>query len=229
MMSGKWKARLAVTALMLVAGLGCNPILLTAYLFNNEDPKSNAEYPLKPQPKHEKDEVKVVILTSCAPGISSEMIGIDRLLASEIIPLLETRCVENKEKVTVLKSAPLDTYKKQNPDWRQRHPKEIGEYFKANYVIDIEVLDISIYAPGTRRELLRGHAKVAVAAYDMSKQLNEPSFSPPEFNIEFPKTHDVPVIEEPTSTFRQRFVKRIAQDLVLPFTAHTSNQRVLVD
>jgi hypothetical protein len=228
-MSGKWKARLLVTALVLVAGMGCNPVLLLGYLIDNDDPKAKAEYPLKPQPKHEKEEVKVVVLTSCAPGISSEMIGIDKLLSTEIIPLLETRCTENKEKVKVLKSAPLDKYKRENPDWRSKQPVEFGEYFKADYVIDIEVRDISLYEPGTHRELMQGRATVQVTAYDMSKPLKEPSFAPPEMNFEFPKGHPVLVLDEPVTTFRQRFIKRIANDVVLPFTAHTSNQRIMVD
>src|SRR5258708_32626466 len=110
-MSGIWKARLAVGMLVLAGAMGCNPILLTSYLFNKDDPRMPAEYPLKPRPKHEKEDIKVVVLVSCTPGgISPEMIGVDRLLASEIIPLLEARCVENKEKVVVLKSTPIDKY-----------------------------------------------------------------------------------------------------------------------
>ena len=228
-MSNIWKARLTVSVLVVAASMGCNPILLTSYLFNNADPKTQAEYPLKPRPKHEKEEVRVVILTSCAPGISPEMIGVDRLLALEMIPLLEARCLENKEKVTVLKSAPVDKFKKDEPEWRSKHPVEIGKIFNADYVIDIEVLDVGIYEPGTRRELMKGRAKIAVAAYDLSKPLKEPSFNPPEFNFEYPRTHPVSSGDEPASTFRQKFVKRIAQDLVIPFTAHTSNQSVMVD
>lgn len=226
-MKGMWKARLMVMGLVIVAGMGCNPILLTAYLFDHDEPKSKPDFALKPRPKHEKEEVKVLVLTSSVPGVSPEMIGIDRLLALEIIPLLEAQCLENKEKLSVLKSAPIDKYKKENPDWRNKHPMEIGEYFHADYVIDIQVLDIAIFEPGTRRELMKGRANVAVAAYDMSKPLKEPAYNPSEFNFEFPKTHPVSVVDEPVSTFRQRFVKRIASDLVIPFTAHTSsNQRV---
>jgi hypothetical protein len=228
-MSNKWKARLMVLTLGVIAGMGCNPILMTAYLFNNDDPKMPADFALKPQPKHEKEDVKIVVLTSCAPGITPEMIGVDRLLAAEFIPLLEARCRENKEKVTVLKSAPIDEYKKNEPEWRNQHPTEIAKHFKADYVIDIEVLDIEMFEPGTRREQMKGRAKVAVAAYDLSKKLKEPAYNPPEFNFEYPKTHMVSRFDEPPSTFRQKFIKRIAADLVLPFTQHKANQAVMVD
>src|SRR6266545_58473 len=140
--TNKWKARLAVALLAVVAGAGCNPILLLGHLINSDDPKLKAEFPLKPRPQHEKQEVRVVVLTSCPPTDSPEMVGIDRLLAAEFIPLLEKRCLENKEKVVVLKSKAVDEFKKDNPNWRSMSPYDIGKHFKdADYVIDIEVLN----------------------------------------------------------------------------------------
>ncbi len=220
---------LALAAVCASAGCNANPIMLMAYLLNNDDPKTKAEFPLKPRPKHEKEEVKVVLLTSCATDLSPDMVGVDRLLAAEFIPLLESRCLENKEKVKVLKSQPIEAYKRDNPDWRNQSPYEIGENLKADWVIDIEVLDISIYEPNTNRELMQGRATVAVRAYDLSKPLREPAFSPPEYNIIYPRGHPVSRYDERSSTFRQKFVKRMVQDLVLPFAAHTSQQKVVVD
>ena len=228
-MRKKWLSRVVLFSLLVVACTGCNPILLMSYLFDNSNPKTVAEFPLKPRPKHEKEEVRVVVLTSCAPGLSVDMIGIDRLLAAEFIPLLEARCLENKEKITILKSQPIDAYKKDNPEWRGQHPMEIGKFFKADYVIDIEVLSIDIYEPGTRRELMKGRSKIAVMAYDMSKPLKEPSYNPPESNFEYPRTHPVSRYDMPVSTFRQKFVKRIAEELAVPFAAHTTSQSVMVD
>jgi len=228
-MRGIWKTRLGVGLLALVSLMGCNPLLLTAYLFNKSDPRMPAEYPLKPQPKREKEEIKVVVLTSCVPGLSPDMIGVDRLLAAEFIPLLEKRCIENEEKVIVFKSSPIDAYKRDNPDWRRQSPYDIGKHLDANYVIDLEVLKIDLYEPGTRQELLKGRATVAVSCYDLSKKLKDPDFNPPEFNFEYPRGHEVPKSDVPLSTFRQKFVRRMAQELVLPFTAHTSNQKVNID
>ena len=222
-------SRVVLFSLLVVACTGCNPILLMSYLFDNNNPKTKAEFPLKPRPKHEKEEVKVLVLTSCAPGLSPDMIGIDRLLAAEFIPLLEARCLENKENIKILKSAPIDAYKKENPEWRGQHPMEIGKYFKADYVIDIEVLSIGMFEPGTQRELMKGRAKIAVMAYDMSKPAKEPAYNPPESNFEYPRTHEKSRYDMPVSTFRQKFVKRIAEELVVPFAAHTTGQSVMVD
>ena len=226
-MTNKWKARLAVALLAVVAGAGCNPILLLGHLISSDDTgKLKAEFPLKPRPQHEKQEVRVVILTSCPPTSSPEMFGIDRLLAAEMIPLLEKRCLENKEKVSVLKSKAVDEFKKDHPNWRSMEPYDIGKHFKdVDYVIDIEVLNVSIFEQGTHDQLMRGRAKVRVAAYDLSKSLPDPVYNT-EFIDVYPGTAEVSVNDEPYSTFRLKFIKHLAAKLVLPFAAHSSRDKL---
>ncbi len=228
-MTNKWKARLAVGLLAVIAGAGCNPILLLGHLVNNDDPKLKPEFALKPKPGHEKKEVRVVVLTSCPPSANlADWAGIDKMLAAEFIPLLEQRCAENKEKVTVLKSKPVDDFKKETPNWRSMSPVDIGKKFGADYVIDIEVLSISIFEKGTHQQLMRGRAQVGVAAYDTSKPLPDPVFNA-ELNDLYPGAAEVSVNDEPYSTFRQKFVKHIAGKLVIKFAAHTSREKVNLD
>ena len=147
-----WTAPLifGLTALLVSAGLGCNsnPIILLSYLLNNGDPKMDAEFPLKPRPKHEKEEVKVVVLISCGSAYSPDMIGIDRSTRRRIHPGCSNAVARRTRSwCSVLKSQPIDTYKRENPDWREMHPVDIGKKFGADYVIEIEVLEMSIYEP----------------------------------------------------------------------------------
>jgi hypothetical protein len=146
-----------------------------------------------------------------------------------VLPLLEQRCAENKERIAVVRPDQLEQYKKENPKWRSQHPKEIGAFFKADYVIGIEVLESSIFETSKSRELLRGRAKISVTAFDMSKPLKEPDYDWPEFTFEFPRTHPVAESEESLSSFRKRFLKSVGADLVRPFTVHSRPQRVMVD
>jgi hypothetical protein len=223
--TNKWKARLAVALLAVIAGAGCNPFLLMGHLINSDDPKQKAEFPLKPRPKFEKEEVRVLVLTSTPPTDSPEMVGIDRLLAAEFIPLLEARCAENKEKVVVKKLKLVDDFKKETPNWRSMTPYEIGKQFHADYVIDIEVLNISIFEPRSNRQLMRGRAQVGVAAFDMSKTLPDPVFTT-ELPVVYPGAAEVSVNDEPYSTFRHKFVKHLATQLVIKFSAHSSGQKI---
>jgi hypothetical protein len=170
-----------------------------------------------------------MVLASAVPDASIEMIGVDRLLAAEFIPLLEKRCTENKELVSVLKSLPVDKYKNEHPDWKSQSPYDIGKHFKADYVIEIEVLKISLYEPKTNQQLLKGRANVRVTVFDLSKPLKEPVYSPPEFSFEYPHGFSADANDEPTTAFRQKFIKQIAKELSIEFTAHTSNQKVNLD
>ena len=228
-----WKMPLFLGVLAFVVGVsaGCNsnPIILIEYLLSDGDPKTDAEYPLKPRPKHEKEEVKVLVMTSCGGSSNADMIGVDRLLATEFIPVLEARCKDNKELVTVLKTQPLADFKRENPDWREMHPMDIGKKFGADYVIDIEVLEFSIIEPRTNQELMRGRSTVCMKAYDMSKSLREPAFRPVDYTFEYPKTHPIDRGEKSPARFRQDFVKKMAFDLVTPFTANTAQDKVSVD
>lgn len=212
--------------LAVVTSAGCNPLLLLGYLSDTEDPKTNAKFPLKPAKGHEKEEVRVVVLTSCAPDDPS-MMNIDRMLAAEFIQLLEKRCADNKENVKVLKSSVIDEFKRNTPNWRNMSPYEIGKKFNgANYVIDIEVLRISTVEPKSQNQLMRGRAQVAVAAFDLSKPLAEPAYNPPEMPFVYPSVAAVSINDIPASTFRQEFVRNMAKSLVNEFTAHTTNDRL---
>ncbi len=220
-----------VAALFAGTGCGSNPIVLVAYLLNNGDPKSSAEYPLKPRPKHEKEEVKVVVLASCDPSCMSEadLIGIDRMVGSEFISLLESRCKDNKELVTVLKTQALDDFKRKHVDWKAMHPIEIGKQLKADYVIEIEVVTVSIYEPRSQHQLYKGQATISVKAYDTSKQNQDPAFNPAEFNIDYPPGRPVSSDDMQLTTFRQKFTKYIAAKLVIKFADSTAEQKVPTD
>jgi hypothetical protein len=72
---------------------------------------------------------------------------------------------------------------------------------------------------------MRGRAQVGVAAYDMSKPLSDPVFTT-ELPIVYPGAAEVSVNDEPYSIFRHKFVKHIAAQLVIRFSAHSSGQKI---
>jgi hypothetical protein len=231
--SKKWKARLGVALLAVIAGMGCNPILFMGYLINGqEDPKMPAEFPLKPKPEKEKEPVKVVVLTSyplqSGDPRGADMIGADKLLAIEFISLLQARCAENKENVVIKASQIVENFKRDHPEWSRMSPNEIGKKFDADYVIDIEIISISISDPKDR-DLLRGRANISMACYDTSKPLDEPAYNPTELNFEYPKAYPVSRSDQPVSAFRKAFFKQMASQMVLRFSAHTSQQKVSID
>jgi hypothetical protein len=191
-----------------------------------EEVRGKPKFPLKPRTNGLDQEVRVVALLSCAPAVTPEYAGFDRLVSVEFAKCLEDRCAENKQIVKVVKPAEMEAYKKENPEWRGVHPTEIGRKFQADYVIDVEILDVALFEPGTRREQMRGNATIAQTVYDLSQNGREPAFSPPDFDVVFPLKQVVSRNDLPVSLFRSQFVKHLAEQLVIPFTGRSQIERL---
>src|SRR4051812_13590611 len=107
-------------------GLGCggmNPFVFIPHLLNGGDAKAPAEFPLVVPPK--KTEAKVVVIVSARMGMSPDLAGVDRMLNAELVRILDARMKENEQKVQVLKTQVLDTYKSENPNWRTVSPQDL--------------------------------------------------------------------------------------------------------
>ncbi len=210
------------------AGCGMNPFLIPEILWGGRESRVPAEFPFKVPAKHE--DAKVVVLVSSKAGLPSDLSGVDRILNVELIKILDARLKENEEKVFVLKTKLIDDYKAEHTNWRTSHPYDTGKSFAADYVVDVEILEMDLFKPGGRGQWLQGRATVSVNAYDLSKPLKDPAFKW-EYSVEYPKDREIEVeTRSQVSTFRQKFVERIAFDVSLKFTSSTSDhQRKLMD
>ncbi|WP_157368888.1 hypothetical protein [Zavarzinella formosa] len=204
-------------------GCGTNPFLIPEILFGGREARSLAEFPFKVQPKHE--DAKVVVLVSSKPGLPSDLSGADRKLNVELMQVLDARLKENEEKVQVLKMPKIDEYKSEHPNWRSAHPYDIGKNFSADYVVDVEIIDMDLYKPNSQGQWLQGRAAISVNAYDLSKSVRDPAFHS-DYNVEFPKGREIEVENRSQiSGFYQKFVSRIAFDISLKFTSSTTDHQ----
>jgi hypothetical protein len=209
-------------------GLGCggmNPFLLP-YIFSGGQSKTPAEFPLSPHGKNK--DVKVIVFVSSKVGLQPDLAGVDRMLNAELIQVLDARVKENEEKVQVLKMPKIDDFKSENPNWRSVHPYDIGRTIAENtdYVIDVEILEMDLYKPGSRGQWLQGHATVGVTAYDLAKPLKEPAYKQ-DFTFEFPQGRELEVeTKAQVSAFRMKFVQRIASDISIKFSATSPQRRI---
>ena len=219
------RGRLLVGVLIIAALGGCNPLTAIWYLVGAPEEKFAPEVALTP-PKGKK-EAKVVVLISCAPGLSPEFIGIDRMLASEFNRALSAAVQANKEKVTLVPTAQVEAYKADHPNWTAKAPADIGRQFEADYLIDLEIVGISLYEDERSRHLLRGRTVIEVSAYDLTKPNDEPRKS--RYETEFPRTGPVDAFDKTTLKFRETFIKRVAMDLTWKFTAHEFRDHFPVD
>jgi hypothetical protein len=221
-MAANWRARLVVGALALAALAGCNPIVSLEYIFNNGDPQTKPEFALTQPASRKHEDIRVVVITSARPSLG-ESVGMDQALAVAFTQALEKFATDSKVKLTVLKHQPLARYRDDHPEWKSDHPIDIGKHFGADYAIDMEILSLSLYEPGSARRLLRGRGSIALQVYDLSKR-DRTAAMEQEYPILYPNGYEVDAGDQPLSAFRSKLIKRVAEDLAMKFVPRSTGQ-----
>src|SRR5262249_10305667 len=154
-----------------VLTIGCSPLQSIGFLLHKDD-KIPAKYPLRPKegPKKDKDE-ELVILILCDRGarVPQEFAGVNNELTTSLAKKFPEFAKENKEKIKVVAPEQVSKFKAQNPTtWKGMHATQIGKKLGADYVLDITLSNISIYNPGSGREIYEGRAEVYVDMYEVA-------------------------------------------------------------
>lgn len=212
--------------LMLLAGLGCNPLTVPFFMMFGVDAKEEPEFKLA-KPEHE---VTVLVLAYTAPDVQTDQVGLDRQLAIEFAKQLTTRCTFNKEKVKLVPVHKVEKFKSDHPGWKSMGVTEIGRYFEADYVLDVEVASLSLYEPGSHKTLYKGYCKIDVSVLDLNKPQDGPSWRQ-AISVQYPSSRGpIPVGDDNnTESFRSKFITRIATEMCWKFTSHLSEETYQCD
>jgi hypothetical protein len=217
MAAARWKRWAGLIVLLVLVTAGCNPFTMPFFLLGGLDPKYDPDFRLA----NDKKDVKVVILTYCPLEMRPELAGADRELTSLLSQHLQSESKANKETIHVVSNSKLQRFKDEHPNWKALSPGEIGKYFDADYVIDLEITALTLYEQGSNNQLFRGRAGVSVAVIEVAKAGEEPVFRK-EYDCEYPRTRGpVPISDSNPQKFRLEFLTRVATDLTWLFTAHT--------
>jgi hypothetical protein len=196
---------------------GCNLLALPYFLLDTD-----ANHPAKcklASEDHEK-EVRIVILTFAGLETRPEFLRVDRELSSALAKQLKESFTANKEKVVIASTVQIEKYKDEHPNWHAMDLEEIGKHFRADYVIDLEIDSLTLYEPGSRNTLYRGHAEISISVVDVHKPGEEPIYKE-EYSCEYPKTRGpIPAGDTNPQQFRQQFLGHVAKQLSWRFTAH---------
>jgi hypothetical protein len=225
-MGGIWRLRVVAGALVLVAGLGCNPLTLPFFLMFGVDSKEEPEFKLAKPDR----EVTILVLAYTAPDVQTDQVGLDRQLGLTFSRQLEERCKYNKERVKIVPAHKVEKFKSDHPGWKSMGVSEIGRYFEADYVLDVEVVSLSLYEPGSHKTLYKGYCKIDVSALDLNKPQDGAAWRQP-ISIQYPSSRGpIPVADDNnTENFREMFIKRIATELCWKFTSHLSAETYQCD
>ena len=217
----RWTALLLGT---LWVSIGCTPATLS-YLFM---PFSDDRIP----PEHKlatNKEITVCIVTNFASlETRPEAVRADEELAELFAQQLRKRCAENKEKVKVVPPAKVRDYKRQ-ADFATRSMHDVGKHFNADYVVALEIDNLSIYERGSSHSLFRGNTELNIQVMDVSKPIGEGTIFTKPYHREFPANGPRDANDMSPPLFRTTFLSAVDSDLVRVFTAYPKEERLVMD
>ena len=221
MAAHRWRRQLGgVILVALLCTAGCNPQMLAYILEAGSEPMHDPDFPLTSKDAKKKDPVKVVILTSAPLETREELMGVDRELSQLVSRFLSEGCQRNKENVLVASNSKIQKFKDDHPNWKSLSLDDIGKQFNADYVIDLEINNITLYQEGSRNTLFRGRAEISITVADIHRPGDDPIFQK-EYTTLYPGARgEVPVSDTNLDKFRRDFLIKVATELSWYFTAH---------
>jgi hypothetical protein len=214
---------LAGLIILTVNALACNPLSVPYFLFYGTDPKLDPKFKLSSDDHHKG--VKVVILASTTQlETRPELVRADTELSALFAQKLQEECKKNHENVTVATSSKVQRFKDDHPNWQSLSLEELGKRLEADYVVDLEIDQLSLYEAGSQNTLFLGKAAISVTVVDVRKADTGSVFEE-HYTREFPHSGSVPVNESNPQKFRRDFLGRIAADLTAMFTAYPSSDQ----
>jgi hypothetical protein len=202
---------------------GCDPGATLYFLM----PEAKEPPEMKQLASDDKEkEVKVVILIYDRLDPRPELAQVDRQLSELLSHQLRDLFEQSKKKVTIVPPRRVDEYRNTNPSRHGPDPAEVGKYFHADYVIYLELNEMSLYERGSNL-LLRGQAHISVSLVDLNNPDETPE--PREFTCVYPSEGkaqdsgpDMPLVK-----FRAQFLASIARRLSYYFAPHNKAQKMV--
>jgi hypothetical protein len=104
----------------------------------------------------------------------------------------------------------------------------VGQHFKADYVIYIEINKLSLFERGSDMQLLRGRADLLVSVVDLKNSDETPDSR--DFTCVYPSDSKGAIdvsLENTPAQFRQAFLGYVARRLSYYFAPHPKRERMI--
>ncbi|MBM4069767.1 MAG: hypothetical protein FJ271_12570 [Planctomycetes bacterium] len=203
-----------------VMSMGCNPGTLYLLMPWMED-KIAPKLPLTT----DKKEVTVVIHAYFAHPLAAQgnfvgdLHGVDGDLSERLTAALKKRYDDNRDRIKIIPHYQVRSFVNRNGDSRLVSAHEIGKHFNADYVISLEINNLSLYEGGSSRQLLRGRTELSVTVFDMSKPREEGLVMDETYRAEYPPTGPEDAGSSSALQFRNRFLTQISREISRWFAA----------
>jgi hypothetical protein len=203
-----WLAAGLAGAMLVICG--CNAASMAYFLFGDDGLKPECEVFASP-----KKEIKVVFLTYVETDMRPEFLRADRDVTDALVRLLNKRYAESMVKIKIVAPGLVECFKDKNLTWHTMTVKEIGDNFKADYVVNIDLDHLSLYELNSANELFRGYAQAHVSV--IQTETAEKVFEK-EFTFKFPTHGPCSVFDSNNpSQFRAEFLAYMVKQLARCF------------
>lgn len=209
----------------LVCGAGCNGLTVPYFLFQRLCGQDDNLPPVmaKLVSDDKKKVVKVVVIASSNIQSQPEFLTVDRDLTTILVRRLQESYKTHKENVVLLPAVKVEQYKDTHPNWQLDVPS-VGKYFKADYVVWLQLESFSLYEPRSHNMIYQAHANVEVSLYDMSQSDAAPQEK--SYVAEFPRGSEQPVDDPNPLPFEQKFLAHVAKDLCRYFDEYDGQSQI---
>ena len=206
-------------------------LLAPAYflgIFNNTTLPPEFEFYKTAKAAKNKSQIKIVILPEKGGRLAPDYFGSEHDLAKALESKLAGYFAANKEKVKIVPVKEVESYKRTHHDWKTR-VAELGTYFGADYVFDLELEALSLKEPHSFG-VLHGRCGVNLTIVDVAKAEDDPVFRQ-ELMQEFPKDGRAMSIDGDSNVnaFKYKFFDRICVKLCHLVTAYPTEEKIDVD
>lgn len=218
---GKPSPWLYVLLAAVTMSMGCNFASMSYFLMPWMDDKTPPKMPLTTNKK----EVTVVVHAYFAHPLEAQgnfvgdLHGVDGDLSERFTVALKKRYEENRDRIKIIPHYQVRSFVNRNGDSRLVSAYEIGKHFNADYVISLEINNLSLYKRGSSRTLLSGQTELSVTLFDMSKPRQESLVLDEAYRSEYPTSGEEDAASTSLSQFRNRFLTQISKEVSRWFAA----------
>jgi hypothetical protein len=168
-----------------------------------------------------KQQVRVVVLARRVDDRADwgrGLLDVDRDLAERVARHLLELCKLNAENVLIVDPQKVEEYKGAHPTWFQQPPADTGKEFQADYVINLEINNLTLKENTSFGSPYRGQGDLLISLVSV-KTTASPERR--EFSDTFPERGEAIRSDSmPLGQFRALFLDRLARRVAWHFVAH---------
>jgi hypothetical protein len=215
----------AVLSILLVGGLGCDPVATLGFLAYPFSPNlDDPVFSMKVAGKESK--VVLVFAHEDNASPSDAFRDADLMLARQLASLLTQQYKENKDKVKIVNVSQVYQYLRDQKDWVTQPKQDIGKHFDADFLVYLELGPMTMYEQGSGRTLYRGSVEIHISVFDVHEAEGECFKGDKFFSCVYPTTHPEDGTGMTPGAFRAKFLDRIAKDLVPYFAGLPADDKM---